>query len=80
MDEADDGCLLTGFEGACVFSAKQTNATAQINVKKKIQEASKNQELHKVFSLLRKTFELKIKTKIRASMQRHFTSSPIQND
>lgn len=64
MDEADDGCLLTGFEGACVFSAKQTNATAQINVKKKkIQEASKNQELHKVFPLLRNTFELKLKQK-----------------
>ena len=64
MDEADDGCLLTGFEGACVFSAKKTNATAQINVKKKkIQEASKNQELHKVFPLLRKTFELKLKQK-----------------
>ena len=61
MDEADDGCLLTGFEGACVFSAKQTNATAQINVKKKIQEAAKNQELHKVFPLLRNTFELKLK-------------------
>lgn len=63
MDEADDGCLLTGFEGACVFSAKQTNATAQINVKKKIQEASKNQELHKVFPLLRNAFELKLKQK-----------------
>lgn len=64
MDEADDGCLLTGFEGACVFSAKQTNATAQINVKKKKnQEASKNQELHKVFPLLRNTFELKLKQK-----------------
>lgn len=64
MDEADDGCLLTGFEGACVFSAKQTNATAQINVKKnKIQEASKNQELDKVFPLLRNTFELKLKQK-----------------
>lgn len=62
MDEADDGCLLTGFEGACA-SAKETNATAQINVKKKIQEASKNEELHKVFPPLRKTFELKLKQK-----------------